>query len=382
MVSQLIPDNCGRPNVGQPIQAADPLSSGSRRLKAVPRGHPGQDCPPHSDRYSRQTRFRDIGEEGQARISRARIAVVGSGALGTIQAELLARAGVGFIRIIDRDYVELSNLQRQALFDEQDAHEACPKAIAAARRLKAVNSAIRIEPAVVDLTPVNIGDLLGDVDLILDGTDNFETRYLINDFAVQRGLPWIYGAAVGSYGLEMAIFPGRTCCLRCMLPDPPAGVQPTCETAGVLGPVTAAVGALEAADALKILSGHADRVHARLTTIDLWSGDLFQSTAPHRDPNCPACGRREFTYLEGRERAPIVLCGRNAVQISERATPVDLQSLAEQLAPVGSVKVNEFVLRAHIGEFDLTVFPDGRAIIKGTGDPGVARSIYAKYVGV
>lgn len=334
------------------------------------------------ERYSRQLRFREIGQEGQDLICEARVAVVGCGALGTVQAELLARAGVGSLRIIDRDYVELSNLQRQSLFDEHDASEACPKAIAAARRLKAVNSAIGIEPRVADLTPANVDELLGDVDLILDGTDNFETRYLINDFAVQRGLPWIYGAAVGSYGLEMPIFPSRTCCLRCMLPDPPAGVQPTCETAGVLGPVTAAIGALVAADALKILSGHTDRVNARLTTIDLWSGDLFQSTAPGRNPDCPACGRREFTYLEGRARAPIVLCGRNAIQISERATPVDLQSLAGQLAPVGDVKVNEFVLRAHIGEFDLTIFPDGRAIIKGTADPGVARSFYAKYVGV
>jgi molybdopterin-synthase adenylyltransferase len=334
------------------------------------------------ERYSRQLRFREIGEKGQDLICAARVALVGCGALGTVQAELLARAGVGSLRIIDRDYVELANLQRQLLYDEQAASEVCPKAIAAARRLKAINSSIEIEPQVADLTPGNIDDLLAGAGLILDATDNFETRYLINDFAVERGIPWIYGAAVGSYGLTITIFPGKTCCLRCMLPEPPGGVQPTCETTGVLGPVTAAIAALQAADALKILSGHADRIEPRLTTIDVWSGDLFQSNAPDRDPNCPACGRREFTFLEGGERPPTVLCGRNAVQISERSTPVDLKALAAQLAPVGDTKVNEFLLRAHVGGFEFTIFPDGRAIIKGTSDAGVARSLYAKYIGM
>jgi adenylyltransferase/sulfurtransferase len=334
------------------------------------------------ERYSRQLRFREIGEKGQDLIGAARVAVVGCGALGTVQAELLARAGAGSLRIIDRDYVELANLQRQLLYDEQAAREVCPKAIAAARRLKAINSGIEIEPQVADLTPGNIEDLLDGVSLIMDATDNFETRYLVNDFAVQRGIPWIYGAAVGSYGLTMTILPGKTCCLRCLIPEPPGGVQPTCETAGVLGPVTATVGALQAADALKILSGHLDRVEPRLTTIDVWSGDLFQSKAPGRDPNCPACGRREFTYLEGRERQPIVLCGRNAVQIAEPTARVDLKALAAQMAPVGDVQVNEFLVRAHIDGYEFTVFPDGRAIIKGTSDRGVARSLYAKYVGM
>ena len=334
------------------------------------------------ERYSRQLRFREIGDDGQDLICAARVAVVGCGALGTVQAELLARAGVGSLRIIDRDYVELANLQRQLLYDEQAAREVCPKAIAAARRLKAINSGIEIEPRVADVTPGNIDDLLGGVCLIMDATDNFETRYLVNDFAVQRGIPWIYGAAVGSYGLTMTIFPGKTCCLRCIIPDAPGGVQPTCETAGVLGPVTAAIAALQAAEALKILSGHSDRVEPRLTTVDVWSGDVFQSRAPTRNPNCPACGRREFTFLEGRERQPMVLCGRNAVQISERSSPVDLQALAAQLEPTGDVKVNEFLVRAHIDGFEFTVFPDGRAIIKGTSDRGVARSLYAKYIGM
>jgi adenylyltransferase/sulfurtransferase len=334
------------------------------------------------ERYSRQLRFREIGESGQDLICAARVALVGCGALGTVQAELLARAGVGSLRIIDRDYVELANLQRQLLYDEQAAREVCPKAIAAARRLKTINSGIEIEPKVADVTPDNIEDLLGGASLIMDGTDNFETRYLVNDFAIQRGIPWVYGAAVGSYGLTMTIMPGKTCCLRCLIRELPGGVQPTCETAGVLGPVTATIAALQAADALKILSGHSDRIAPRLSTIDVWSGDMFQSKAPDRDPNCPACGRREFTYLDRRERPPMVLCGRNAVQISERSTGLDLRALAAQLAPAGEIKVNEFLLRAHIGEFELTVFPDGRAIIKGTSDPGIARSLYAKYIGM
>jgi adenylyltransferase/sulfurtransferase len=333
------------------------------------------------DRYSRQIRFREIGEEGQIRLSSARVAVVGCGGLGSVQAELLARSGVGFIRVIDRDYVELSNLPRQLLFDERDAKEASPKAAAAAARLREVNSGITVEPAVADLTPSNVEDLLGGVDLILDGADNFEARYLINDYAISRHLPWIYGAVLGSYGLTMTVFPGRTCCLRCMIPEPPSGVQPTCETAGVLGPAVTIIAALHVADALKILSGHAGHVSPRLTTVDVWSGDLFQSTAPDRNPDCPACGRREFVYLEGKERAPILLCGRNAVQIHERATSVDLGELAKQLAAVGRVRANEFALRVEIAPYELTVFPDGRAIVKGTSDTGVARELYARYVG-
>jgi molybdopterin/thiamine biosynthesis adenylyltransferase len=332
-------------------------------------------------RYSRQERFTALGPEGQRRIGESRVVVVGCGALGSAQAELLARAGAGHLRIIDRDYVELSNLQRQFLFDESDAADGLPKAVAAARRLRAVNSAVQVEPVVADLTPRNADDLLGDADLILDGTDNFETRYLVNDFAVSRGIPWIYGAAVGSYGIKMAIVPGRTACFRCVYPEPPAGVQPTCETAGVLGPVTAAVAALEAADALKILSGHIGEISGAIITMDLWCEQVRQVRAPAKDADCPCCGQRRFEYLDGRRRAPISLCGRNAVQIHERTRPVDLGQLARQLAPVGEVRFNEFALRAAVGGFEMTVFPDGRAIIKGTTDIGIARSLYAKYVG-
>jgi molybdopterin/thiamine biosynthesis adenylyltransferase len=332
-------------------------------------------------RYSRQVRFAPLGEEGQRRIRSASVAIVGCGALGSFQAEAMARAGIGRLRLIDRDFVELSNLQRQFLFDESDAREGLPKAVAAARRLTCVNSQVELEPMVADLTAANAGELLGGIDLILDGTDNFETRYLINDAAVDRGVPWIYGAAVGSYGLKLAIVPGRTACFRCVYPDPPEGVQPTCETAGVLGAVTAAIAALQVADALKILALGADSIVARLTTMDVWSGEIRQLDPPARDPQCPCCVQRRFPYLDGSRRIPISLCGRNAVQVHERARPIDLSALADQLRPVGVVRANEFAVRVVLEPYEMTVFPDGRAIIKGTTDIGLARSLYARYVG-
>ena len=333
------------------------------------------------DRYSRQIRFSGIGEDGQRLLAQSRVAIVGCGALGSAQAELLARAGVGFLLLIDRDYVEWSNLQRQALFDEKDAEASLPKAAAAAARLKAINSSIEIVPAISDLTAATVDDLLENIHLVMDGTDNFETRYLINDFALCHGIPWIYGAAVGSYGLKMPVVPGKTCCLRCLLPEPPDGAQETCETAGVLGPITSTIAALQVADALMILTGHAEQLSRKLTIVDVWAGDILQLPQPQPRADCPACGRREFTYLNGKLRAPISLCGRNAVQIYDRERHLDLQELSRRLAPLGTVKVNEFALRAQIENFDITVFPDGRAILKGTTDVGVARSLYAKYIG-
>jgi adenylyltransferase/sulfurtransferase len=334
------------------------------------------------ERYLRQSRFAPLGEDGQKRISSSTVAVVGLGALGSMQADLLARAGVGTLRLLDRDFVELSNLQRQTLYDESDAAEALPKAVAAARRLARVNSEIRLEPHIADLSPRNIEDLLEGADLILDATDNFETRYLINDFAVARGIPWIYGAAVASYGLTLAIVPGRSACFRCVYPEPPQGAQPTCETEGVLGPVTAATGALQAGFALKILARGAESIIPRLTRVDVWSGEIRQTAPPARDPDCPCCHAREFPHLEGKHRAPISLCGRNAVQIHERSRPVDLAELAARLSTLAQVRVNEFALRAWVDPYELTVFPDGRAIVKGTTDPGVARSVCARYIGV
>ena len=332
-------------------------------------------------RYSRQIRFAPLGEQGQGKIRASRVAIVGCGALGTVQAEAMARAGVGKLRLIDRDFVEWSNLQRQFLFDEADAAEALPKAVAAARRLAKVNSEVEIEPMVADLTPANAADLFEDIDLILDGTDNFETRFLINDVAVSAGIPWIYGAAVGSYGIKLPIVPGKTACLRCVYPEPPQGAQPTCETEGVLSPVTATIAALQAGDALKMLALGTDSIVARLTTVDVWSGAMRQLTPPPRDPDCPCCVRRDFVHLNGSKRAPISLCGRNAVQIHERSRPVDLPELAQRLSAVAAVRSNEFALRVAIDPYELTVFPDGRAIIKGTQDAGVARSLYARYIG-
>jgi len=336
---------------------------------------------PAESRYSRQIRFAPLGEAGQTKIRAASVAIVGCGALGTVQAEAMARAGVGRLRIIDRDFVEWSNLQRQFLFEEADAADALPKAVAAARRLARVNSEAVVEPMVADLTAANVEELFEDIDLILDGTDNFETRFLINDAAVDREIPWIYGAAVGSYGIKLAIVPGKTACFRCVYPEPPQGAQPTCETEGVLAPVTATIASLQVADALKILAAGSDAVTARLTTIDVWTGTIRQLAPPTRDAKCPCCVRRELVYLDGSRRAPISLCGRNAVQIHERSRPVDLPALAQRLATVAAVRSNEFALRVALDPYELTVFPDGRAIIKGTTDVGVARSLYARYIG-
>ena len=333
------------------------------------------------ERYSRQTRFAGLGEEGQKRLANSRVAIVGCGALGTAQAELLARAGVGTIRVIDRDYVERSNLQRQLLFDEQDAASGLPKAIAAANHLRAINTSIAIDPVVADLVAPNAEHLLSDVQLILDGTDNFETRYLLNDFAIDRNLPWVYGAAVGSFGMKMPVIPGRTCCLSCMKSAAPTSAQPTCETSGVLGSITAVIGALQVADALKILACGPESVAAQITTIDVWSGEVVQFPEPPANPECSTCGRREFPYLKGGYRAPITLCGHNAVQIYDETRTLDLRELAERLQAAGSVRANDFALRFDIPPYQMTIFPDGRAIIKGTVDIGVARSLYSKYIG-
>ncbi len=331
------------------------------------------------DRYSRQILFPGIGTAGQQRLLDARVAVVGCGALGSFQAGALARAGIGRLLIVDRDYLELSNLQRQWLFEEADAEQCLPKAVAAARALARINSGIQVDAEVADLTFENIGDLLAESDLILDGTDNFETRYLINDYAVSRGVPWIYGAAVGSYGICMAVVPGNTACLRCVYPDPPRGDQATCETAGVLGTVTSLIASLQVSEALRILcTGNSS---GRLSTVDVWSGDIRQLQQPPADPNCPACARGEFHYLNAKQRTPVSLCGRNAVQIHDQARPVNLRELAARLKPIGTVRTNEFALRFETPPYELTVFPDGRVIVKGTTDIGQARSVYAKYIG-
>lgn len=332
------------------------------------------------DRYSRQVRFAPFGAEGQENVSASTAVIVGCGALGTVQASLLARGGVGTIRLIDRDYVEESNLQRQLLYTEADAQQALPKAEAARRHLLEANSSIQIEAHVSDLNSENADDLLSGADVVLDGTDNFETRFLINDYSVREGIPWIYGAAVGAYGVAMPVIPPDTACFRCIYPELPSGAQPTCETAGVLGPVTSLTGSIQAMEAMKILAGRRQSLRHKIFTADLWSGPVRETSMPPRDPDCPCCGKHEYAYLT-RRRTPVSLCGRNAVQIHELHRPLDLSALAQQLAGLGRIRSNEFALRFTTDDYDITAFPDGRAIIKGTTDIGVARGVYARYIG-
>ena len=333
------------------------------------------------ERYSRQVLFPPIGAQGQRRLREARVAIVGCGATGSTLAALLARAGVGTLRIIDRDYVEPSNLQRQALFDESDATESLPKAIAAARKIATFNSEIVVEPPVSDLTPGNVAELLADALLVLDGTDNFETRYLINDYAVQAGMPWIYAAAVGSYGVTMNILPGESACLACMFPEPPRGALETCDTAGILNSAAAVVASIEATEALKLLVGARDAVRRTLLSFDLWRNEHAEISAARPRADCRACGRRDFIHLAGEGRPHITLCGRNSVQIHERQRPVDFGELTRRLEPLGTVRHNEFVLKFRHEPYEITLFPDGRAIIKGTTDTAVARSLYARFIG-
>jgi len=335
----------------------------------------------HDERYSRQILFRGIGEAGQEKLRASRVAVVGCGATGSALASLLARAGVGTLRIVDRDYVEPSNLQRQMLFEESDAEQSLPKAVAAARRIAAFNSQIVVEPQVADLTPQNAEGLLDGVQLILDGTDNFETRYLLNDYAVQAGLPWIYSAAVGSYGVTLNVLPGKTACLACVFPESPRGIVETCETSGILNSAVNLVASIAATEAIKILVGAEDRLRRTLLSWDVWFNERAEITADAPKRECRVCGEREFVHLAGEGRPHITLCGRNSVQIHERHRPIDFGELQARLEPHGTVRHNDFVLKFWHEPYEMTLFPDGRAIIKGTTDTGVARSLYARYVG-
>ncbi len=333
------------------------------------------------ERYSRQILFPGIGAEGQRRLAGARAVIVGCGATGSALASLLARAGVGYLRILDRDYVEPSNLQRQGLFDEADAAESLPKAIAACRKIAAFNSEIMVEPQVADLTPDNAEDLLGNVQLILDGTDNFETRYLINDYAVKHGVPWIYTAAVASYGVAMNIIPGKTACLACIFPDSPQGIVETCDTSGILNTAVNYVASLSATEALKFFVGSPEKLRTTLLSVDLWTNDRSEIQVGGPKAGCRACGKRDFVHLSGEGRPHITLCGRNSVQIHERHRPIDFSEIEGRLRPHGDVRHNQFALRFFHDPYEMTLFPDGRAIIKGTTDTGVARSLYARFVG-
>jgi len=341
------------------------------------------------ERYSRQILFGEIAEAGQRRLLESSAVIVGCGALGTALANLLVRAGVGKLRIVDRDFVEPSNLQRQTLFEESDAQHALPKAVAAERRLRAINSGVVVEGIVADLGPRNAEELLRGFPIILDGTDNFETRFLLNDVAIQLNVPWIYAAVVASYGVTLAVRPGVTACLACTLEGgggngsqaAGAGSEDTCDTVGVLGAAAGVIASIEAAEAIKLLVGKPESVGGRLVSFDVWSGK-FQSVRVARNAECRACACREFRYLEGEAQPHLTMCGRDSVQIHERRRQIDLAALGKRIAPtVAEVRENGFLLRFRVPPYEMTVFADGRAIIKGTREPSVARSLYARFIG-
>ena len=337
---------------------------------------------PH--RYSRQVLFNGIGEQGQARIMNSRVVVVGCGALGAVQTSLLARAGVGTLRIIDRDFVDESNLQRQILFDEEDVRDLFPKAAAAEKKLHVVNSLVNVEGIVDEVNPSTVNRLLGGFDLIMDASDNFDVRFLINEYAVKNNIPWIYGACVGSYGLTFPIIPGQGACLRCVFESaPPPGVSPSCDTAGVIGPIVGTIASIQVAEALKLLSGARDRVRRKITTIDLWENRYDAIDLPQSFADCACCGRHEYPYMDGALGADAAtLCGRNSVQIRpNRQVKIDFDDLAARLAPLGTVEHNRFLLRAGIDGYQITVFSDGRAVIQATYDVTMAKSLYSRYVG-
>lgn len=336
------------------------------------------------DRYSRQILFSGIGREGQARLKRSRVLIVGCGALGSAQAEALARAGVGRLRIADRDFVETSNLQRQAMFTELDAADRLPKAVAAANRIREINSRITVESEVVDVNHSNIERLIKDCDVVLDGTDNFATRYLINDACVKNNVSWIYGAAVGSYGVTMTIVPHQTACLRCIFEEaPPAATAPTCDTAGVIMPIISVVAAVQVTEAIKLLVGAVRDLHGSLMQFDVWQNEWRTINIGGRAPDCPTCVQNRFeTLAPTAGEFAAVLCGRNAVQISPTSiVKLDFKTLAARLGSSGEVKFNEYLLRFRTGEFELTIFPDARSIIRGTDEIPIARSLYARYIG-
>lgn len=336
------------------------------------------------ERYSRQILFREIGKEGQQKISSSRVLIVGCGALGAAHAESLARAGVGELRIIDRDFVEYSNLQRQALFDEEDASSRMPKAAAAKRRLAAVNSGVAVDAIVADLNASNIENVLKGCDLVLDGTDNFQTRYLVNDACVKLGLPWIYGAAVSSYGSTMTIIPEKTPCLRCIFPDmPEAGTSPTCDTAGVLMPVIDSISAIQVTEAMKLMVGDIQALHGSLIHLDVWRNDRRAINLPEPEPDCPSCGKHDLEFLDPvSEQFAAVLCGRNAVQIApSKPTKLALDEFAERMMFSAAVSQNEYLVRFDVGDVEVTVFADARAIFKGIDNVDEAKVLYARYIG-
>jgi molybdopterin-synthase adenylyltransferase len=337
-----------------------------------------------NERYSRQVLFREIGREGQERLLASRVLIVGCGALGASHAEMLSRAGVGRLRIVDRDFVEFTNLQRQTLFKESDAEERLPKAIAAKQRIAEINSEIDVEAVVADVNNSNVESLIEGCDIVLDGTDNFQVRYLLNDACIKGGKTWIYGAAVSSYGTTMTIRPGETPCLRCIFEEmPDAGSAPTCDTAGVIMPIISSISAIQVAEAVKLLVGDTASLHGSLVQIDIWANDWRKIKLAGPNEDCVCCVKKRFEFLDADAREfSAVLCGRNAVQIAPpHPTELDLSSLAANLSAVSEVKQNEYLVRFAANGHEITVFRDGRAIVKGTDDISEARTLYARYVG-
>jgi molybdopterin/thiamine biosynthesis adenylyltransferase len=361
-----------------------------------------------SDRYSRQILFAGIGTSGQQRLAAAHVAIIGCGAMGAASASLLARAGIGTLTVIDRDFVEPSNLQRQILYDEADARESLPKAAAARRHIARFNSNVTVHAHIADLIPGNIAELLADANILLDATDNFETRYLINDYAVQQGKPWIYAAAIGAYAATMNILPAHssftnqqpptkylpTACLACIFPKPPAGNLQTCETSGILATAVNLAASIQVTEALKFLTGQPHLMRRTLLSFDLWSltGNAEGNSTLDRSeistgsprPDCEVCGKRIFTHLSGQNRAHITLCGRDSVQIHEHHRPVDFSAMRTRLAAhadIEEVRSNDLLLRFRRGPHTVTLFADGRAIVQGTTDIIVARSLYARFIG-
>jgi molybdopterin/thiamine biosynthesis adenylyltransferase len=340
--------------------------------------------PWNDDRYSRQRLFPAIGEAGQRKLAAGHVALVGCGATGAASAGLLARSGVGKLTIIDRDFVEPSNLQRQMLFTEEDAREALPKAEAARRRLAQINTETDVVAHIADLTPGNAADLLHGADIILDATDNFETRYLLNDLAVESGTPWIYAAAIGSYAATMNVLPAgeyRTACLACIFPEPPGGTVETCDTAGILNTAVNVAASLQTTEAIKYLTGQPAAMRRTLLSMDLWTGERSEVQAGKARASCAVCGAREFRHLRGEGRPHITMCGRNSVQIHEHARPVDFAELAGRLKPLGDVRWNSMMLRFSYQAYTLTVFADGRTVVQGTDEVPRARALYARFIG-
>lgn len=339
---------------------------------------------PTDDRYSRQRLFAPIGSEGQRRLAASHVALVGCGATGAAAAGLLARAGIGTLTVIDRDFVEPSNLQRQMLFTEEDARDATPKAEAARRRLRDINAEVQVHAHIADLTPANCTALLQTADLILDATDNFETRYLLNDFAVKSGRPWIYAAAIGSYAATMNILPAgdhRTACLACIFPEPPGGTVETCDTAGILNTAVNVAASLQVTEALKLLTGQVAAMRRTLLSWDLWTGERSEVNAGSPRASCQVCGQRNFRHLAGEGRPHITLCGRNSVQIHEHHRPVDFAALSERLRPLGQVRFNSMMLRFAYEHYTFSVFADGRTVVQGTDEVARARALYARFIG-